>query len=174
MREQAQELLTSLDLNISQQKALLEELLESCKGGDARRGQSVFNGSKAACSSCHEVGYLGGDLGPDLSRIGQIRSERDLLESMVFPSASFVRSYEPVVIETKSGEIHNGVLREDAQDEVMLVTGAESRVRLARTEIAEIRPGTVSVMPSGLDQLLSEQELADLLAFLKETALRPR
>ena len=102
------------------------------------------------------MGYLGGDLGPDLSRIGQIRSERDLLESMVFPSASFVRSYEPVVIETKSGEIHNGVLREDAQDEVMLVTGAESRVRLARTEIAEIRPGTVSVMPSGLDQLLSE------------------
>ena len=108
LRDQAQELLTSLDLNIAQQKALLEKLLESCKGGDARRGQSVFNGSKAACSSCHEVGYLGGDLGPDLSRIGQIRSERDLLESMVFPSASFVRSYEPIVIETKSGEVHNG------------------------------------------------------------------
>ena len=174
VRKQGQELLSSLDLNIPQQKALLEELLESCKGGDARRGQSVFNGSKAACSSCHEVGYLGGDLGPDLSRIGQIRDERDLLESMVFPSASFVRSYEPVVIETKSGEFHNGVLREEAHDEVLLVTGAETRVRLARTEIAEIRPGTVSVMPSGLDQLLSEQELADLLAFLKETAKRPR
>ena len=174
VREQAQEFLTSLDLNIPQQKALLEELLESCKGGDARRGQSLFNGSKAACSSCHEVGYLGGDLGPDLSRIGQIRSERDLLESLVFPSASFVRSYEPVVIETRSGEVHNGILREDAHDEVLLVTGAETRVRLARTEIAEIRPGTVSVMPSGLDQLLSEQELADLLAFLKETALRRR
>ncbi len=173
VRKQGQELLSSLDLNIPQQKALLEELLESCKGGDARRGQSVFNGSKAACSSCHEVGYLGGDLGPDLSRIGQIRDERDLLESMVFPSASFVRSYEPVVIETKSGEFHNGVLREEAHDEVLLVTGAETRVRLARTEIAEIRPGTVSVMPSGLDQLLSEQELADLLAFLKETAIRP-
>ena len=54
------------------------------------------------------------------------------------------------------------------------MTGAETRVRLARTEIAEIRPGTVSVMPSGLDQLLSEQELADLLAFLKETAMRRR
>jgi len=174
VRDKAQELLASLDLNTEQQKALLEKLLESCKGGDARRGQSVFNGSKAACSSCHEVGYLGGNLGPDLSRIGQIRSERDLLESMVFPSASFVRSYEPVVIETKSGEVHNGVLREDAHDEVVLVTGAETRVRLARTEIAVIRPGIVSIMPSGLDQLLSEQELGDLLAFLKETALRSR
>ena len=174
VRDKAQELLASLDLNTEQQKALLEKLLESCKGGDARRGQSVFNGSKAACSSCHEVGYLGGDLGPDLSRIGQIRSERDLLESMVFPSASFVRSYEPVVIETKSGEVHNGVLREDAHDEVVLVTGAETRVRLARTEITVIRPGIVSIMPSGLDQLLSEQELGDLLAFLKETALRSR
>ncbi len=174
VRKQGMELLSSLDLNIAQQKALLEKLLKSCKGGDARRGQSVFNGSKAACSSCHEVGYLGGDLGPDLSRIGQIRSERDLLESMVFPSTSFVRSYEPVVIETKSGEVHNGVLREDSRDEVLLVTGAETRIRLARTEIAEIRPGTVSVMPSGLDQLLSERELADLLAFLKETATRPQ
>ncbi len=174
VRKQGQDLLSSLDLNIPEQKAILEKLLESCKGGDARRGQSVFNGSRAACSSCHEVGYLGGDLGPDLSKIGEIRSEEDLLEAIVFPSASFVRSYEPVVIETKSGEIHNGVLREDGQDEVLLVTGAETRVRLARTEIAEIRPGMVSVMPSGLDQLLSEQELADLLAFLKETAIRRR
>jgi hypothetical protein len=40
------------------------------------------------------MGYLGGKVGPDLTSVGQIRTERDLLEAVVYPSASFVRSYE--------------------------------------------------------------------------------
>jgi putative heme-binding domain-containing protein len=113
------------------------------------------------------MGYLGGKVGPDLTRIGQIRTERDLLESIIYPDASFVRSYEPIVVVTKSGEMHSGVLRRDAPDEVVLATGATDEVRIARSEIADLRPGTVSVMPSGLEAQLSRQEMADLLAFLK-------
>jgi len=63
-------------------------------GGDVRRGQLIFNNPKFACISCHSVGYRGGHLGPDLTSVGTIRTERDLLESIVYPSASFVRSYE--------------------------------------------------------------------------------
>ena len=44
--------------------------------------------------------YLGGHVGPDLTNIGQARTERDLLESIVYPSASFVRSYEPIIVVT--------------------------------------------------------------------------
>ena len=86
---------------------------------------------------------------------------------MVFPSASFVRSYEPMRISTRSGQTFNGVLRKDAPDEVVLVTGATEERRIAREEIEEMRPGTVSIMPAGLDQQLSSRELADLVAFLK-------
>ena len=68
-------------------------------------GRPVFNGPKAACVTCHAIGYVGGKLGPDLTKIGQVRAERDLLESIVYPSASFVRSYEPVSVATRDGQV---------------------------------------------------------------------
>ncbi len=167
VRSEAEGLYATLDAEAAGQKARLEELVSSLSGGDVRRGQAVFNGAKAACSSCHAIGYLGGKVGPDLTSIGKVRSERDLLEAVAFPSASFVRSYEPVVVATRDGKVYNGVLRSDAADEVVLATGATEEARIARADIEEMRPGTVSVMPAGLDRQLTPQELADLVAFLK-------
>ena len=82
------------------ERAKLEKMLAELKPGDIRRGQLVFNNAKTQCIACHKVGYVGGLIGPDLTRIGGIRTERDLLEAIVFPSASFVRSYEPVRVVT--------------------------------------------------------------------------
>ena len=79
-----------------------------------------------------------------------------------------------MIVQTKSDEQYNGVLRKDAPDEVVLATGADAEVRIARADIADMRPGTTSIMPAGLDQQLSKQELADLLAFLKATKWGPR
>ncbi len=163
----AQELYTSLEQNVAQQKAQLESMLASLSNGDVRRGQLVFNSARAACISCHEIGYVGGHVGPDLTRIGKIRTERDLLESILFPSASFVRSYEPVVVTTKSGKIYNGLVRRDAPEELVLALNGTEEVRLARDTIEEVQPSKVSIMPAGLDKQLSKQELADLVAFLK-------
>jgi putative membrane-bound dehydrogenase-like protein len=167
VQKAAEGLYAVLEADTAQQRAKLEQLLAGIKAGDIRRGQAVFNGTKAACASCHAIGYLGGTIGPDLTRIGQIRSERDLLESIVFPSASFVRSYEPVLVTTKDGKSFNGLLRKDAPDEVVLVTGANQETRIARADIDEVQPGKVSVMPAGLDQQLTPGELADLVAFLR-------
>jgi putative heme-binding domain-containing protein len=163
----ASELLARLDAQQAQQKSRLQELAGKLAGGDVRRGQTVFNSEKAACAACHAIGYLGGTVGPDLTRIGQIRSELDLLEAIAFPSASFVRSYEPVHVETVDGRIFQGVVRRDAADELVLATGPREEVRLARSDIESLRPGSVSVMPAGLDQQLTPEELADLVAFLK-------
>jgi putative heme-binding domain-containing protein len=127
----------------------------------------VFNSTKTACLTCHEIGYVGGHIGPSLGSIGKIRTERDLLEAVIYPSASFVRSYEPVVVVKKSGDEFSGVLRKDAADEVVLATGPDTEARIARADIADIRPGTISVMPQGLDAQLSKQEIADLITFLK-------
>jgi putative heme-binding domain-containing protein len=163
------ELLASLNLDAPKQKQHLDELLNGLKGGDIRRGQAIFNNQKTACSSCHAIGYLGGNIGPDLTRIGQVRTERDLLEAIIYPSASFVRSYEPMVVVSKSGEVSSGVLRKDSPEELVLATGPNAEIRINRSEVAEMRPGTVSVMPAGLDEQLSRQELADLVAFLRAT-----
>ncbi|HEX7861680.1 MAG TPA: PVC-type heme-binding CxxCH protein [Verrucomicrobiae bacterium] len=169
IKARAADFAVSLNADHTQQHARIEELLPKLKDGDIRRGQAIFNSQAAACSTCHAIGYLGGDLGPDLTRIGQIRTERDLLEAILYPSSSFVRSYEPVVIETKGNDQFSGILKKDAPDEVVLATGPGAEVRLARGEISDTRPGKVSVMPQGLNEQLSEQQLADLLAFLRAT-----
>ncbi len=167
VREAAGALVVSLDADAADRRGQLETLLAGLAGGDARRGQAVFNGSKASCVTCHAIGYVGGQLGPDLTRIGSVRSDRDLLESIAFPSASFVRSYEPVVVAARDGRVVAGLLRKDAPDEVVVAIAADREERIARDQVEEIRPGTVSVMPAGLDRQLAPGELADLIAFLK-------
>jgi len=147
--------------------AKLERLLKDLPTGDVRRGQAVFNGAKAQCAACHKIGYVGGLVGPDLTRIGGIRTERDLLESIVFPSASFVRSYEPVRVVTADGRTLSGILKKDAPDEIILTVAADKEERIARADVESISPGTVSVMPDGLDKQVTAQELADLVAFLR-------
>ena len=175
VQQKGEELLASLNVDEAKQKAHLETLLTEVKGkGDIRRGQAIFNDAKTACLTCHALGYQGGKVGPDLTRISEVRSERDLLEAIVYPSASFVRSYEPVIIATRDGEEHSGVLRQESSESVMLATGPTTEARIARTDIVEMRPGTVSVMPQGLDEQLSRQELADLIAFLKNTKWGPQ
>jgi putative membrane-bound dehydrogenase-like protein len=174
VQQEGKELLASLNVDAGKQAAHLEELLPTLKDGDIRRGQALFNSPKAACSSCHTMGYMGGKVGPDLTTIGTVRTERDLLESIVYPSASFVRSYEPFVVKKKDDEEVSGILRKDAPDEVVLVTGPETEMHIPRAEVNGMRPGTVSIMPAGLEEQLTKQELADLIAFLKATKWGPR
>jgi putative heme-binding domain-containing protein len=169
VQKRGEALLVSLDADATKQARRLDDLLTALTGGDIRRGQEVFNSPKAACLSCHAIGYIGGRIGPDLTRIGEVRSERDLLEAILFPNASFARGFEPISVTTTSGDVHGGVLRSDSRDEVVLGTGAGQEVRIAKSNIKEIESGTVSLMPPGLEEQLTRQELADLLAFLKAT-----
>ncbi len=167
VQQAGERLLASVGLDSAAQVRRLEGLMTAAQGGDAGRGQMVFNGQKAACASCHTIGYIGGQIGPDLTKIGQVRSERDLLEAIVFPSASFARGYEPVVVHTRSGDVRGGLLRSDLPDEIVLASGERDETRIPRRDIADMQPGTVSLMPQGLDEQLTRQELADLVAFLK-------
>ncbi|MCW5556407.1 MAG: HEAT repeat domain-containing protein [Verrucomicrobiae bacterium] len=174
LRVSADAFVTGLNTDAGQQAARLDALLAELKtaNGDLRRGQSVFNGPKAACASCHRIGYLGGDVGPELTRIGEVRSERDLLESIVYPSLSFVRSYEPTRVTLKGGDEFNGIVRRETPEDITVVTGPGAEQRIRREEIVELSPGVISVMPGGLDEQLTRQELADLLVFVKTVRWR--
>jgi putative heme-binding domain-containing protein len=152
--------------NLSERIQLIEELVPLVESGDIRRGQQIFHSSKTACYACHEMGYLGGDIGPDLTRIGRTRSPRDLLEAIVVPSASFVRSYEPWTVATTDGRIVSGVLRENSQAAVVLVTTDRKEIRIPQAEVEEMELSRVSVMPDGLSDQLTRQEFADLVKFL--------
>ncbi len=167
VRQEAERLIAEINKDYEQQRAELEQLLARLPAGDIRRGQAIFHSAKTACFSCHAIGYVGGRTGPDLTAIGKVRSDRDLLESVVFPNASLVRSYEPVIVITKDGRSHNGLIRAESADEVLLATGPNEEMRLPRTDIEEQQPSKVSIMPAGLDKQLTENELADLMAFLR-------
>jgi putative heme-binding domain-containing protein len=166
VQARADALLATVNLDAAAQARRLDELAAAVSGGDVRRGQQVFNSEKIGCLTCHAIGYAGGKVGPDLTRIGQVRNERDLLEAVIYPSASFVRSYEPVMVALKTGAVHTGVLKSEDRSEVVLTTSPTTELRLARTEIADIRPSPVSIMPAGYGDQLTRQELADLIAFL--------
>lgn len=167
VQARADALLSSVNLEAAAQARRIDDLAAAVAAGDIRRGQQVFNSEKTGCVTCHAIGYVGGKFGPDLTKIGQVRTERDLLEAVVFPSASFARSYEPVMVVLKTGAVHSGVLKSEERNEVVLTTGPTDELRLARVDIADIRPSPVSIMPPGYGDLLTRQELVDLVAFLR-------
>lgn len=170
-QQAAAELLAEVLPDSRSQVKRIDALLAEMKSlqGDVRRGQAVFNSTKTACVQCHRIGYAGGEVGPNLTRIGEVRSERDLLEAVVYPSASFVRSYEPIAVTTQSGDTVTGIVKDESDAAFTLVVGPGVEQRLARSDVRDQKPGTVSVMPAGLDEQLSRQELLDLVTFLKNT-----
>ncbi len=146
----------------------VEQILALLPKADIRRGLRVFQGTRASCIACHRRGYLGGSIGPDLNRIGNVRTERDLLESILFPSLSFVRSYEPMSIVTVEGLTFNGLVRDESESEVTLQLDAQKSVQIRRSDIEESHMGKISIMPAGLEKQLTPQDLADLVKYLKE------
>jgi putative membrane-bound dehydrogenase-like protein len=169
VRRAAEPVVARLDDERRLQREKLETVLKLMDETDVRRGQRVFHSTKTACAACHQMGYLGGRVGPDLTRIGRIRNERDLLEAILFPNVSFVRSYEPTSLVLVDGRIVNGVIRDETATEIVITIDAQKTLRIPSDDIEERRPGTVSIMPQGLDKQLTRQELADLVRFLRES-----
>lgn len=160
----ATELLSRLTVDTTAQKARLTELEPLLKTGQPKPGRDVFFSQRGTCSTCHTIGTEGGRIGPDLSHIASIRSTRDILESVVFPSASFARGFEPYAIVTRDGQLHTGIITRETPEAVYLSTPDEERI--FRSSIEATRPGRISTMPQGLDTQMTAQELADLIAFL--------
>ncbi len=150
----------------AEQAARIESFAHLAEGGDVNRGKAVFFGQKAACGGCHAAANLGGRVGPDLSKIGGIRSGRDLLEAILYPSASFARDFRPVVIETTAGKVFTGVVSRQSTEAIFLKTADLKELRIPRASIESMADSNLSIMPKGIETTLSEQELRDLMAYL--------
>ncbi len=145
----------------------VEAFLPYLNEGSAERGKDVFFGKKSNCATCHQVGGQGKKIGPDLTTIGASRTSRDLLESIVFPSATLVRDYEPFSILIEDGKVLNGIVVRETVDTIYIQQKEGEPVAVQRDEIELLSPSTVSIMPNGLDRVLSQTELADLIAYLQ-------
>jgi putative heme-binding domain-containing protein len=134
--------------------------------GNADRGQEIFLSQKATCYGCHRAVGRGGTVGPDLSKIGALRSRAELLESLIYPSLTVAPEYRTFRALFKDGRAAQGLIVAETPDAVVLRTTELANVRLARGDIEELTPSGVSLMPDGLEKTMTRQELRDLLEFL--------
>jgi putative heme-binding domain-containing protein len=137
-------------------------------GGDGERGRLVFN--KASCASCHSGTQA---LGPDLRGVTGRFSRADLFTAIVQPSKDVSPRYLTTQITTAAGKIYQGLIVYEAVDSVILQTGPAATIRLTNPQIRDRRLTNTSLMPAGLLDKLSDQELVDLYAYLKSLSTAP-
>jgi len=135
--------------------------------GDAASGERLF---RANCSICHMVNGRGGQLGPDLSRIGSARPRAGLM-SKVRGSSAFIRpGYEPVTLVTRTGERIRGVRKNEDEFSIQIMDMRERLQGYLKSSLAEFTLDKQSVMPAYGADRLSDRDLDDLLRYL--TSLR--
>lgn len=148
-------------------RAKLDRFRPLLVGGDPARGRAVFTSQAVACAACHRAGGAGGSVGPDLTKIGAIRSGNDLLESILVPGSTLAQGYDQYIAVLKSGERRAGTLADQTPDAITLREAGGAALRVARGELKDLRRLPGSSMPEGLEAALSEQEFRDLLAYLQ-------
>jgi len=136
--------------------------------GDAARGRVVFT---KICQQCHTLFDTGGKVGPDLT--GSNRGDLDyLLQNIVDPNAVIPNDYKAWNLDTTDDRTITGILKQQDEKSVTLVTANET-VILPRNEIKTLKESTLSMMPDGLLQPLGEQEIRDLLYYLRGQGQAP-
>jgi putative membrane-bound dehydrogenase-like protein len=130
--------------------------------GDASRGQTRF---LASCSTCHRIDSVGADVGPDLTGINKKFDLRGVVESIVNPNAAVAFGFEAELFVTRRSETHIGFLQADGP--TVSIRDGYGRVRtFAREDLAARVPLKTSLMPDPLALALSEQDVADIGAYL--------
>ncbi|MCF6313299.1 MAG: PQQ-dependent sugar dehydrogenase [Verrucomicrobiales bacterium] len=136
--------------------------------GDPKNGSRILSptGKWAACFACHSVDGKGGNLGPDLSKIGSQMNKAQILQSIIFPSQAIRPEYQLWTVKSKNGKTTTGFITQQTPTTLTLRLTGGSTDQLNKKDILEQHPSPTSLMPEGLLQTLTEQEAADVLAWL--------
>lgn len=132
---------------------------------DFKRGRSLFHA--VACASCHRMGGYGGNIGPDLSSVGNRFSGEEILEEIIHPSRSISDQYSSFMVKTTNGKSHTGqiVKRQDVV-EIYTQNMDQPPKTVPRDQVVSIEKVATSQMPPGLITPLNPDELKDLVAYL--------
>jgi putative heme-binding domain-containing protein len=144
---------------VARYKSLLTP--ERLKEADRSRGRQVFNN---VCAACHTLHGQGKQIGPDLT--GSNRDNLDyLLENIIDPSAIVAADFRMSVVSLKDGRVLTGIVGEQTTRTVAVQTQTE-KVKFERSEIDEIRPTPQSLMPDGLLNAMTDEQVRDLIGYL--------
>src|SRR5262249_50030559 len=131
--------------------------------GEVKRGQEVF---RQNCASCHRVAGIGTVTGPDISDT-RTKTAEALLNDILAPNAAIDANYLNYQVTTKSGKLITGLISAETASSVALSRGEGQTDVVLRQDIDEIRSTGQSLMPEGLEKNITVEQMADLLAFLK-------
>jgi quinoprotein glucose dehydrogenase len=135
-------------------------------GGDAKRGKEIFyERAEAACFRCHKINGEGGDVGPDLGKIGSQKEREYLLDSIVHPNSVISPGYENVVLTMKSGPTVMGILKQESETELTVNSPEDGVMKIKKTDIAKREKGMSSMLPE-LGTILTKQDLRDVIEYL--------
>ena len=156
----------------------LVDYLESDKGkfGDPVHGRTAF--TKAKCSQCHQFGNYGESIGPSMTGIARRFSKREILESILYPAHVVSDQYASKKVLTLDGRVMIGMISQRNDQTVELRDANNQVVVIEERDIDQILPSNSSIMPSGLLDELTLQEISDLMAYMGvvpplEVATRP-
>ena len=133
--------------------------------GSAGAGEKLFWG-KGGCGQCHMVQGKGGRMGPELTRIGRLRSLAYLRESVISPNSDLTPGFYTITVITKEGKKIVGVQRGFDNFSVQLMDAAENLHSFLRSDVQSVSREFRSLMPENYSRVFSETELDDLLKYL--------
>jgi putative heme-binding domain-containing protein len=131
--------------------------------GNFDEGEKVFQNT---CANCHKLFGKGNSVGPDLTSADR-KSVDSLLANIVTPSAYIRPEYVSFRAELKDDSVIDGLMVESTPSAITLLDRNNTKHLLAREQIRELRESAVSLMPEGLLEALSPQQVIDLFAYLQ-------
>ena len=133
--------------------------------GDAHRGEAIFRRKSLSCLKCHSIGGVGGRVGTDISSLGGSSQVDYIIESVLDPAAKVKENYHSIVVITKRAKVYTGIKVKKTETELILRDAESREIKIPIADIMNESAGT-SLMPAGLVDQLSKQELLDLIRFL--------
>jgi putative heme-binding domain-containing protein len=135
------------------------------EAGDPLKGRMVFQLPNTQCTRCHQVDGWGSDFGPDLSNVGISKSEEQLVESILEPSAAISPEWQGWYVKDEKGQTHYGRQIDVGYNSAELLMPSGAFVRYQNPQGYGVAPS--SLMPDGLENMMTAQEFNHLIAYLK-------
>jgi quinoprotein glucose dehydrogenase len=140
---------------------------EVLSGGDATAGEKIFTERAGIeCTRCHAIHGKGGVVGPDLAGIGKRQTREYLLESILYPNKVIAAGFENVTLVMKDGSTRAGMVKSENARELTLSSAEDGTFGKISKEQIQTRQRGLSAMPEGLAQMMSKQDLRDMVEFL--------
>ena len=149
-------------LSTQEMKSLVADVTSR---GNPQKGEAIYRREKLGCLACHAIGGAGGRVGPDLISLGASAPLDYIANSLLDPNSKVKENYHSLVVVTKQGKVVTGIKLRQTDNELVLRDANDREISVPRKSIEEQVVGT-SLMPAGLAEILTRDELVDLVRFL--------